>query len=373
MIRVVHFIHGLNMGGAETLVKNYALLMDKSKFEVFVLCLNRENTPYEKALKEAGIPIVYLRDQLRLGNVKGPIAKFVNHYELYFEVRKALENLKPDVLHIHLELNKYVKFAHPRKNVCIFFTNHHTMERWKEDISDIRSMKWLMQNYSTKIIALTPKMQQEIEEFFKTRNVAVLNNGMELDLYKKKIDRYTKRRELGIPEDAFVVVHVGRFHPIKNHVFLIDIFAQIKKRKSNAFLVMVGRGETETEVRKKLQNDQVEDSAMILHDRTDVSEILQVADAAVFPSISEGLGISVLEMQAAGLPCVVSDGVPQGAKVSNKICFMSLEKSAETWAEKLLCLVENKDPIQYENLQEWDILHNVKQLEEMYEEAVKNG
>lgn len=67
MIKVVHFIHGLNMGGAETLVKDYALLIDKNKFETIVLCLNHENSPYEKMLEESGIQVICLRDRMPLG------------------------------------------------------------------------------------------------------------------------------------------------------------------------------------------------------------------------------------------------------------------------------------------------------------------
>ena len=155
-------------------------------------------------------------------------------------------------------------------------------------------------------------------------------------------------------------------------MILIKVFSQIKKKKSEAFLLMVGRGETEETVRNQLESAGLADSYRILHDRTDVAEILQTCDAAVFPSFSEGLGIAVIEMQAAGLCCVASTGVPKDACVSNKLRFLSLEQSADVWADTLLEMTASKTPIQYDGLEEWDIRHNVKQLEKMYEEAMEN-
>lgn len=372
MIKVVHFIHGLNMGGAETLVKDYALLIDKNKFETIVLCLNHENSPYEKMLEESGIQVICLRDRMPLGYKKGLVAKVVNHYELYFEVRKVLRTLKPDILHVHLELNRYVSFCRLPKTTRIFYTNHHTVARWKEEKADVRAMRKLIRTYPTRIIALTQEMKKEIDTLFNVESTAVLNNGIDLSRYEECIDRNKKRKELGVPINAFVVVHIGRFNPIKNHMFLIDVFEQIKKKKPEAFLLMVGKGDTEKEAWIELNKKHLEKSAMILHDRKDVPEILLASDAALFPSISEGLGIAVIEMQAAGLPCVASKGVPQTAKVSNKIRFLGLDQGPKAWANELLVLTKEDKPIQYENLQEWDIRQNVKELEKMYEEAMRN-
>lgn len=233
-------------------------------------------------------------------------------------------------------------------------------------------MRKLIRTYPTRIIALTQEMKKEIDTLFNVESTAVLNNGIDLSRYEECIDRNKKRKELGVPINAFVVVHIGRFNPIKNHMFLIDVFEQIKKKKPEAFLLMVGKGDTEKEAWIELNKKHLEKSAMILHDRKDVPEILLASDVALFPSISEGLGIAVIEMQAAGLPCVASKGVPQMAKVSNKIRFLGLDQGPKAWANELLVLTKEDKPIQYENLQEWDIRQNVKELEKMYDEAMRN-
>ena len=215
--------------------------------------------------------------------------------------------------------------------------------------------------------SIDASMCDSMNKILQTDNTKILNNGVDLSKYSRQYDRDKKRMDLNIPQNAFLVVHVGRFNSVKNHEFLIDVFKQIKEQRAEAFLLMIGKGETEQRVEKKIKAEGLDDSYKILHDRTDIAEILQASDAAVFPSFSEGLGIAVIEMQAAGLPCVASTGVPDNACISNKLQFLSLELSAREWARNLLEMCEDTTPIQYSGIEEWDIRHNVKQLEKMYE------
>lgn len=374
IIHVVHFIHGLNMGGAETLVKNYALLLDKSKFKVTVLCYTHYDSPYETILQQNNIPVIYLCDEMPFYGKTGAIAKLVNHFQRYWQVRRELQQLNPDVVHFHLQLSSYIRFSKLKKSVKLFYTQHFDTVDWEVDNpKDVKNLRWLLTHHGVQLIALNGNMKIAMNKMFRTDATKILNNGIDLSAFGQLIDRNRKRRNLGIPQNAFVIAHVGRFDPVKNHIFLVDIFEEIKKKLPNAFLLMVGRGETEKAVIEKLNSKGFEDSYRILHDRTDVPEILLASDAAVFPSISEGLGIAVIEMQAAGLPCVASTGVPENACVSNKLQFLRLELGAKAWADKLLEMCEDPTPIQYFGIEEWDIRHNVKQLEKMYEEAMMNG
>ena len=371
MIKIVHFIHALNMGGAETIVRNYALLLNKTKFDVTVLCLNHDDSPYEKSLIEAGVKVIVIRDLLKWGYKKGLVFRILNHFMLFWKIKQQLHILKPNIIHIHLSLNRYIKNALLPKSVKIFYTHHNNVERWKkEQPDDIDDLAWIIKNYDTQLIALNKEMQKELNDLFGINNTKIINNGINLDLYKNGYNRNNKRAELGIPNNAFLIVHVGRFNSIKNHDFLIDVFNEVKKVKENAFLLMIGRGSTEKIVRDKLSFLGLSQAAMILNDRTDVAEILMSADASIFPSINEGLGIAVIEMQAAGLPCVASKGVPIDTKISNKIIYLSLNETSKKWATELLSLINSKEKISYYNLRNWDIKKNVQELENLYEEAM---
>lgn len=374
MIKVVHFIHGLNMGGAETLVKNYALLLDRARFQVTVLCYEHCGSPYEDVLRQNNIDVIYVCDEMPLYTKQGIIAKMVNHYQRYWLIRRELRKLKPDIVHFHLRLSNYIRFAGLDRNVRLFYTQHYDTSFWEKDYpDDIKNLKWLMKRYQVQPIALNKAMKASMDRILQTDQTRILNNGVDMSEFQKALDRNAKRNELNVPQDAFVIAHVGRFDPIKNHEFLVKVFQQIKQKKPEAFLLMVGRGETEEKVRNQLEGAGLAGSYRILHDRTDVAEILRACDAAVFPSFSEGLGLSLIEMQAAGLHCIASTGVQKDACISNRLSFLSLEQSADVWADTLLEMAASKNSIQYDGLEEWDIRYNVKQLEKMYEESMKEN
>lgn len=374
MIKVVHFIHGLNMGGAETLVKNYALLLDRARFQVTVLCYEHCGSPYEDVLRQNNIDVIYVCDEMPLYTKQGIIAKMVNHYQRYWLIRRELRKLKPDIVHFHLRLSNYIRFAGLDRNVRLFYTQHYDTSFWEKDYpDDIKNLKWLMKRYHVQPIALNKAMKASMDRILQTDQTRILNNGVDMSEFQKALDRNAKRNELNVPQDAFVIAHVGRFDPIKNHEFLVKVFQQIKQKKPEAFLLMVGRGETEEKVRNQLEGAGLAGSYRILHDRTDVAEILRACDAAVFPSFSEGLPLSLIEMQAAGLHCIASTGVQKDACISNRLSFLSLEQSADVWADMLLEMAASKNSIQYDGLEEWDIRYNVKQLEKMYEESMKEN
>lgn len=359
MIRVVYLIHGFNTGGAETLVKNYALLLNKEKYDLTVLCIEHRDSPYEKILKEAGINVIYVCDYFK--------NKVTRRIGMKFKMREIIRKIEPDIIHTHLLMNLYVKFSRPNRKTHIFYTQHYDLCRMEKKEYNI--LQWIIKHYSTTLIAINDDMRVEINNKFKVTNTIVVNNGINLEAYKKKVDKEQIRKSIGIPTDAFVIVHIGRFAEIKNHGFLIDVFENLIKIKKNAYLLMVGSGNTENKVIEKLENLGLSGNYKILHNRTDVPELLMASDAAVFPSITEGLGIAVIEMQAAHLPVVVSKGVPQKTKISNYIEYLDLNAGAECWAEKLVELTDKNDNYALD-IREWDIKESVKNLEMLYNDVI---
>lgn len=367
-IKLVQFIHGLSVGGAETVVKNYLSYIDKEKFDITLLCFCRYGTPYEKAVADTGIKIIYMSDKIPTWGKKGIIAKIINHYALFLITKKYIHKLNPNIIHIHLALNRYIKFARPKKGTHIFYTQHfhvHNLES-RANRKELNSLKRLIRKYPTDIIALHDNMKSCMAELCGTDAVHVLLNGIDLPKYRKPINISKKRKELGIPEDAFVIIHVGRFHAVKNHDFIIDVFEKIKEKRPEAFLVLVGSGETEDKIRDKVKCKGFAADMLILQNRMDVEDILKVSDAAVFPSLLEGLAIAVIEMQAVGLPVLASDRVPKATKISNRIMYMDVGEPAEKWADMVLEMSDDDAPAIYDNIEKWDIRCAVRQLENLY-------
>lgn len=168
------------------------------------------------------------------------------------------------------------------------------------------------------------------------RDYTIINNGIDLENYKYNKDiRIRYRKELGI-EDKFVIGHVGRFVKQKNHTFLIDIFKEITICNENSILLMAGDGELFEEIKYKAEVYGLKDKCMFLGIREDVPELLQAMDIFVFPSLFEGLGIVLVEAQANGLPCVVSDEIPREAFLTDEITKISLKSNAKYWAEQIM-------------------------------------
>ncbi len=167
--------------------------------------------------------------------------------------------------------------------------------------------------------------------------VSIVKNGLPVDefVFDSK-ERASLRAELNL-ENKFVVGHVGRFQKQKNHKFLIEIFNEIHKKNENARLVLVGgNGELLDETKKQVKELGLEKEVIFLGNRSDVPKLLGAFDVLVFPSFFEGMPNVVIESQAASLPCVISDTITEEADITGMVEYLSLDKTAEEWAEKAL-------------------------------------
>ena len=165
--------------------------------------------------------------------------------------------------------------------------------------------------------------------------VHYLRNALDLDAYAFSAEKRTAiRAELSIDADALVVGHVGRFAPQKNHGFLIEVFTELLKSRPDARLVLVGKGELEDEVFAKAEAFGVLGSIVFTGVRSDVPALLSAFDALALPSLYEGMPNVVIEAQAAGLSCVVSDTVTRQADVTGLVEYLPIDNTT-AWAKVL--------------------------------------
>lgn len=367
-IKLLHFIHGLNTGGAETLVKEYLTKIDTTKFDATLLLLNRLNTPYEKIIEKSRIKVIYVDDYLF--KRRSFFYRIINYYLRYVVVRKIIRTINPDIIHYHLILSEFVKFSNPKKNTKIFLTVHSEPQAyWGKGKyhKDFLAAKYLVKRYGMCFIALHDKMRLEINNLFGVDNTIVLNNGIDFTRFENVKDKSIIRSELKIPQESFVIGHVGRFSDVKNHNFIVNIFENIVQKKKNAFLLLVGNGELKEKIKNQLLLAGLGNKFLILSDRTDIPDLLNAMDIFVFPSKFEGLGISLIEAQKMKLPCVVSDTVPEFAQVSNLIKWHSLSEPVDVWAESLCNF--SVDKIEWQGIENLNMNQIVKQLESIYEQS----
>ena len=142
--------------------------------------------------------------------------------------------------------------------------------------------------------------------------------------------------ELNLGEQL-VIGHVGRFNPQKNHPFLLEIFSALLKKEPSAVLLLVGGGEDLPKIQAKAQTLGIAENIRFLGVRSDVADLMQAMDVFVFPSLYEGLPVTMVEAQASGLPCLISDKVPEECIITEGLVdVMPLSASADAWAEKVL-------------------------------------
>ncbi|MGR5879859.1 glycosyltransferase [Bacillus pacificus] len=168
--------------------------------------------------------------------------------------------------------------------------------------------------------------------FIKSNNITVIPNSIDTAkfIYSTKIAEM-KRNELGISKESLVIGHVGRFAKMKNHEFLIDIFKFLNEKHRDSKLLLIGDGVLLDSIRNKSQELGIFENVLFLKEREDVHELMQAMDILVMPSIYEGLPLSLVEAQASGLPCIVSDTVSMETALTDLIEFVSLDDNISNW------------------------------------------
>lgn len=363
-IKVLHFIHGLTFGGAETVVKEIALGLDKQKFDLMVLCSIKYGTEYEKLLEDNNVHVEYINDYSEKRPAK-KITKICIAIKRFARIRRFIRELRPDIIHIHLCLNTYIRFARPLKPVKMFYHVHaEPYFVWRGDIRDKKDARWLVKHYGMRFITLHERMKNEINDMFQVNNSLVLNNGIDFERFNSLPSMEAERNLLGIPKDALVIGHIGRFEEEKNHKFLLEVFKEIYKLNKNAFLLMIGEGSLKKSIQEDLAKEKLDKNYKILSNRKDVPEILQSMNCFVFPSLCEGLGIVLIEAQKAGVKCIASDTVPRQTRVSNFIKYLDIKEKPSTWAIEILNYCNKKQ--EYYGIEAWNIKNVIKQLEQYY-------
>ena len=203
--------------------------------------------------------------------------------------------------------------------------------------------------------------------------VTIINNA--IDTKKYAFDPYVRkevRDELGFDQDTFVIGHVGRFCYQKNQEFLIDIFDEIHRKDPKAVLLLIGIGETQEKIRKKIHSLGLDGSVLITGARSDVDRLYQAMDVFVLPSHYEGLAVACIEAQCAGLPVIVSNAITQEVNITDRIQFLSLASSSE-WCDAI-CSKRSYDrkPLSIPFDPAYDINLQARKLEAYYDQVLQD-
>ena len=204
---------------------------------------------------------------------------------------------------------------------------------------------------------------------FGGKTYRLLPNAIAAEKYIYEEEKAKKiKKELDL-EKNIVIGHIGRFNPQKNHKFLIDIFEKCFEKNQKVRLMLIGDGEGRKEIENKVKERGLQDNVIFMGVRRDVPELLQAMDVFVFPSLYEGLPVTMIEEQAAGVPAVISNRVSEECIITKDLVKVEgLEETPEQWAGEILKQVKISKRDRSEEIKKakYDVETTAKWLEEYY-------
>ena len=299
--------------------------------------------------------------------------------KLYFALKKFLGKRKYDIIHINagVLLFNYVVACACRKysNAKIIVHSHSNGGRsgLKEKLSS--PLKHGLSKRADRTIACSDSAAEYMFDEKKVKKTLILKNGIDVERFRFNEETREKLRKEKNLDGNFVIGHIGRFMPEKNHEFLLDVFAECAKREKNSKLLLAGEGELLPEIRDKAVSLGLEDRVVFLGPVTNPEEWYQTMDVFVLPSHFEGFGIVNIEAQAAGLPCVISDAVPEEVDVSGHVDRLPLSAGKNAWADKILAFkgFERQDGSQLVRDAGFDIRKSADELLLLYRKLTGIG
>ena len=361
-IRILHIVTYMGCGGLETMLMNYYRNIDRDKIQFDFLVHRKERAFYDDEIEQLGGRIY------RLPKLNPFSYKYIKSLDKFFKTHTDYK-----IVHSHLNCLSTIPLKIAKKNnIKCTIAHSHTTNQQKNIKYVIKMIsKRKITKYSDCLLACSYNAGRWM---FNTDEFEVLNNAIDMKLYDYNAKNSKKvRRNLDV-ENKFVIGHVGRINITKNHKFIIKVFYEIKKLHKNSILLLVGDGELKKEIQNQVIRLGLQDSVKFLGIRNDIYNIMQAMDVFLFPSQYEGLGMSLIEAQASGLKCVVSDKIPIEGIISKNVDIISLEKDEVYWARKIL---KYADGYKRMNIEEdiiksgFGINSNVKWLEKFYENKVK--
>lgn len=368
VIRVLHVIGIMNRGGAEAMIMNLYRNIDRNKIQFDFVENTFEKAAFDDEIKSLGG---------RIYNC--PHYNGKNHFEYKKWWNKFFEEHSGEYRIIHGHLGStaaiYLKIA-KKYGLYTIAHSHNTLLQ-----KDFESLLYKIYSFPTRYTAdhfFTCSRMAGVSRFGKKigsneKLCTLLHNSIETDKFLYNIEVRNKVRnslELG---DNLVIGHVGRFNPQKNHEFLIDIYSRIHRKNKNTILLLVGDGSQKEKIFNKVKDLSLLDSVKFLGVREDINELMQAMDVFLFPSLYEGLPVTVIEAQAASLPCVISDCITKECKLLDNVKFVSLDSPIEEWSDAVFKIsnIERRNTKKDIVNSHYDIEENVRWLEDFYLEKCK--
>ena len=352
MGKVLIYILTEGKGGVEEYVMNLSRFCDNPSSKYGYLVMG-DKTIYEEELNSLGVEYYYIPRK----------SKVISNIKAYSELLKRLRTDYDTIYFNTSGLYYAIPYIYACKfNYRIVLHSHSTTgSSFKKPIHYF-NRKWINKACSTRLACSTPagKWMFGAHEQF-----TLIPNAIELDKFKFDEGNRERCREKYDLGDSFVMGNIGRLHRVKNQIFLVDILKEMIDRGINTKLLLVGDGEEKQSIESRANELRIREEIVFAGQSSAPELFYSAMDCFVMPSFVEGFPITLIEAQANGLPCVVSDAITRETNVTGNVLYESIKKNAISWAEKIPKCNKRYNCTEVLRRQGYDVLISAQNIEKI--------
>ena len=365
MIRVLHVIGIMDRGGAETMIMNLYRHIDRNRIQFdFVVHTGAEGA-FDQEINRLGGKIYHCPGYILMNHIS-----YVRWWQGFFNARGRFYS----IVHGHIGSTAAVYLRIAKRHGLYTIAHSHSINGSLTG----KELLYRMLSYRTRFTAdyfFACSRQAGIDRYGK----GILRQKERFKVFPNAINtaafsfdgaaRRRVREQLDIKEGTLLLGHVGRFQKVKNHRFIVQVFYSLLQAGVPVKLLLVGDGPLREEIRKQAENLGIADRVLFTGVRPDVSDLMQAMDVMLFPSLYEGLPVTLVEAQTAGLPVVMSERVPEDAVIIPALVQVErLDSPVECWERDILAAVSIKRTDRQKEMTDkgFDIQQTSKWLEDFY-------
>lgn len=368
-VRILHHISDMNRGEAQSFIMNVYRHMDRSRIQFDFVVHTHNPSDYDEEIRALGGRIFILQK---------PRAGWMGYI---YELKSTIQHHGPfHALHSHTyEASVLTLLTSRLFGIDIRIVHCHSISDYTYASSTTKVSRWLKRNmirrFATNWVSSSITASQALfgYQWSQDRRGRMVRNGIDIGRFTSRLQNpITLREQLHISLEEPIIGHIGRFSSAKNHTFLIEIFEELLYRVPNARLILVGDGALRPQILALIEQKGIQNRVHLLGRRDDISELIQEFDVMVLPSFKDGLPMVLIEAQAAGVPCVVSDVLPEEANLrAGFFAFVCLKQDIAVWVQWLMKAMRS-DPVPAEErirairLAGYDIKEVALELEHVY-------
>jgi len=323
--------------GNVTSVNDLVLGFDKERFNVIFIYL-RGYGDEKNLLKEAGYEVFYLSNTERINTFR---------FSILFKLVRILKEQNVDIIHCHAHKSTvYGTVAAVLAKTPVVMAHVHGLGRSRNFRRKL--MNFLLFKKINRIVPVAESVREDVLKNYWSvpeEKISVLENSIDYGRFADvSISKEDAKRILGLPSDAFVFGTIGRLAPTKGLLYLIEAFPKVKEQKPSAHLVLFGDGPCRAEIEQQASNMSCRDSIHFLGHRDNIEQLLRGMDVFVLSSVAEGMPRAILEVMAAGIPCIATEvgGIPEIIS-GNNVGVLVPPKDSEALAEAMINIANIPD------------------------------